>query len=280
MNVLVSLHPGYGLGDAVQMSAVLRHLRKYRSAWCIHYRAEEGRHQVGRGIAAATFAQTPTDAPHYDAEAQICLYGAWRPWSDRPSTHVSAVLHDLFGMGWDAECGRYEVAVSARATQEARMYIRHCFGRITQPAIVGIHTQGHTAKADKNLTSLQEERIIDAVRRCGRMPFSFKNHSGNAEANCAIIRQCDAFVGIDSGPAKCAAATDVPALVVWTGHHPAQYFDPAPNVTHLIPQDHRGLGPVAGDAAVLEWFDDNYSARQYDRDPVVEVCKWLAEVLK
>ena len=56
LNVLISLHRGYGLGDAVQMSAVLRHVVAARPEWHIDYQAEEGRHQVGRGIVDNTFA--------------------------------------------------------------------------------------------------------------------------------------------------------------------------------------------------------------------------------
>ena len=113
INVLVSLHRGYGLGDAVQMSSVLRHVARYRSEWTVDYRAEEGKHQVGRGIVANTFAYgEPAPHDHYDAEVDICLYDTWANFGDRPNTRVSSCLHERFGLGWDRECGRYQVNVS------------------------------------------------------------------------------------------------------------------------------------------------------------------------
>ncbi len=39
-----------------KVSAVLRHVAKYRPHWVVDYQADEGKHQVGRGIVAATFA--------------------------------------------------------------------------------------------------------------------------------------------------------------------------------------------------------------------------------
>ena len=98
--------------------------------------------------------------------------------------------------------------------------------------------------------------------------------------NCAVIRQCAAFVGIDSGPSKCASSTDTPALVIWTGHHPAPFHDPAENTTHLVPRGYHGLEPVCNDAGVVAWFEAHHLVRQYDRDPVVEVGAWLREVLR
>ena len=106
MNVLISLHRGYGLGDAVQISSVLRHVAKYRPEWKVDYKAEEGKHQVGRGIVHST---RPYGASNvytiYDAEVQICLYDTWHGYTDRPNTRVTSALHDHFGLGWDDTAG-------------------------------------------------------------------------------------------------------------------------------------------------------------------------------
>ena len=97
--------------------------------------------------------------------------------------------------------------------------------------------------------------------------------------NCAVIAQCEAFVGIDSGPAKCASSTNTPSLVVWTGHNPSAFHDPALNTTHLIPRGYAGLEPVC-DAGTIEWFEANYKVRFYDWDPVSEVRQWLRDTLQ
>lgn len=292
MNILISLHKGYGLGDAVQVSAVLRHVVKYRPAWKIDYRSEEGRHQVGRGIVASTFAfgeQNPSD--HYDAEVEILLFDTWANWGDRPNTRVSSCLHERFGLDWDAECGRYRVNVSDSAVKAAKALLTNGAGRQ-----VAIHYRGDSSPDKKNLSHKQAEEICGHVDRLGYVPVILdwrrscqireclkistpQDWGGNAEMVCAVISQCRAFVGIDSGPSKCASATNTPSLVVWTRHHPAPFHDPSPNTTHLVPDGYHGLEPVCNDRGVIDWFESHYNVRQYDNDPVTQVKKWLSKTL-
>lgn len=297
MNVLVSLYKGYGLGDAVQMSAVLRHLRKYRPEWVIDYRAEDGKHQCGRGIAASTFAYGEEPAgKRYDAEAEIILYDTWANWGDRPNTRVSSCLHERFGLGWDAECGRYKVEVGWGVCSAIRMRLP------SNARVVAVHYRGDSAKDRKDLTHAQAQAIFARVSALGRLTLLLdwrgevndyggqrvnttarwpKSWGGDAEYNCAVIRQCEAFVGIDSGPGKCASATDTPALIVWHGHHPAPFHDPATNTTHLVPEGYHGMFPVCDDAGVIAWFEANYNVRFYQPgDPVPAIEAWLGEVLR
>ncbi len=319
INVLISLHRGYGLGDGVQVSAVLGHVTKYRPRWRVTYQAEAGRECVGNGVVAFAMAYgEPYPCPHYDAEVQICLYDTWSNWGDRPNTRVSSCLHERFGLEWDRECGRYQVNISEKVLLAAQAMLRPIIS-ISPPReqrttvgsresskkrrLVAIHYEGDSSPTKKNLTHLQATAIcrsvesfgyvpllLDwrnnsplpdtyAVQTVGRFPLS-KSWGGNVEMNCAVISQCKAFVGIDSGPSKCASATDTPTLVVWTGHHPAPFHDPAPNTTHLVPVGYHGLEPVCNDYDVIRWFEANYNVRQYVSDPVVEVERWLAEVLR
>lgn len=306
LNVLISLHKGYGLGDAVQMSAVLRHVVKARPHWIIDYQAPEGQHQVGRGIVANTFAYGDTyPSPHYDAEVQILLFDTYYRWTDRPNTRVSSALLERFGLDWSAECGRYEVNISREVCHETcrmldslgiesvRVIDAFDAGLLCGEEYpsewlkyhaVAYHYQGDSSKEKKDLTHEQAEAICEHIRSLRRVPLKLGKHipkGYDAEANCAIISQCEAFIGIDSGPAKCASATDTPALVVWTGHHPAVFHDPAPNTTHLVPVGYHKMEPVCGDPGVIRFFEENYNVRTYsDSDPIPEVKQWLTEVLK
>jgi hypothetical protein len=306
MNVLVSLHKGYGLGDAVQMSSVLRHVAKYRPEWRVDYRAEEGKHQVGRGIVANTFAYgQPYPSTHYDAEVQICLYDTWRGWGDRPETRVSSALHEHFDLEWDAKCGQYRVDVDSESEVSASALIHganHVQGiksirvpQLSRTRYVAVHYTGDSCPASKDLTHDQADDVCAAILRLGcvpiildwrgKSPLTYRkvrtpaHWGGDAEMVSAVIRQCVAFVGVDSGPAKCASSTDVPSLVVWTGHHPAPFHDPAPNTTHLVPVGYHSLHPVRGNQKVINWFEDNYIIRQYEQYPVKQVARWLQEVL-
>lgn len=275
-NALISLHQGYGLGDAVQMSAVLRHVAAAHPDWRISFQAEEGRHQVGRGIVADTFTSVPiTSSVRYDFEIPIILYNNWVPFTDRPSTHVPKCLRDTFNLPWKPEFGRYVVNVSGDAYYRASIYLLGL-----RPPVVAIHHQGKTAKDKKDLTDTQLANICKVIKRLGRTPLVLGNMSGSAEKVCAVISQCEAFVGIDSGPAKCASATNTPSLVVWTGHHPAQFHDPAPNTTHLVPVGYHNLKPVCNSFSVVKWFEQNYNFRFYLGDPVGTISRWLRETLR
>jgi hypothetical protein len=310
-NILISLHRGYGLGDAVQMSAVLRHVAKYRPDWIVDYQAEEGQHCVGRGIVASTYeyGKNPNPNKVYDAEVLICLYDTWANWGYKPTTRVSSCLHEQFDLEWDAECGRYMVNVSAPATMKARDMLRGMwefsgmYKSAYEPRWVAVHYKGDSSPGKKNLSDEQADQICNRILEYDSVPvvldwrntsplakrddvhttgkFWYSREWGvSAEMQCATIRQCKAFVGIDSGPSKCASSTDTPALVIWTGHHPAQFHDPAPNTTHLVPVGYHGLEPVCNDAGVIQWFEEHYNVRTYVRDPVSEVEKWLKETLR
>lgn len=307
IKMLLSLYPGYGMGDAVQVSAVLRHIAKYRPHWITDFQAEKGRHCIGRGLVANTFAYgEPYPTGHYDAEIQILLFDTWANWGDRPNTRVSSCLHERFGLDWDAACGRYYVSVPVDVYRNAMMVTRseidhrrpNSAGRM-----VAVHYQGDSSPAKKNLTHEQAAGICKHIEWCGYTPLllDWRNVSplpdshniittgrtslsrewgADAAMNCAVISQCEAFIGIDSGPSKCASATDTPALVIWTGHHPAPFHDPAPNTTHLVPYRYHGLEPVCNDKGVIAWFEKHYNVRHYDTDLVSQVARWLMEVLK
>ena len=301
--VLISLYKGYGLGDGVQMSAVLRHLAKYRPDWRIDYRADEGRHQVGRGIAQNTFAwgEIPPSW-HYDMDVNIRLYDTWANWQDRPNTRVSSCLHEVFDLPWDPECGRYQVNVREEVEGKVRGTL-HPFCRRVMAAdreLVALHYRGDSSGPRKNLSDQQALNICRATESLQRSPvlLDWRNDSPlpqeheiysmgrtsfaaewgpSAEHNCAVISQCAAFIGIDSGPSKCASATDTPALVIWTGHHPAPFHDPAPNTTHLVPVGYHGLHPVCNNPGVIAWFEAHHNVRQYQDDPIREIKQWLEE---
>ena len=293
LNILISLHRGYGLGDAVQMSAVLRHVHKYRKNWHTDLQAEAGRHCIGRGLVENhfEFGHNPNPNKVYDGEVEILLYDTWANWQDRPNTRVSSVLHEKFGMGWDAECGRYHIEMREESVDPARAVLR--LDKYRKP--VAIHYQGDSSQIRKNLSDQQVDDICTMVEDLGYAPVILDWRSlcplpyhrirtpaewgKDAEMVCAVISQCAAFVGIDSGPSKCASATDTPSLVVWTGHHPAPFHDPAPNTTHLVPCGYHGLEPVCGDPGVIEWFESHYDLLHYIGDPVKEVKAWLKHTL-
>lgn len=325
IHILLRLHSGYGLGDGVQMTAVLRHLRKHRPNWLIDYQADRGRHSAAIALVRNAFTyDDPRPCSSYDGEIDIYLYDRFAGWPDRPNTRVTSCLHERFGMEWDRECASYEVVlqeVACRSTAEFLASLRGVSLQFpteywtgiekrnvqfrTKNKVVCIHYQGDSAKDRKDLTHEQAAEICKEVIRLGRIPLlmDWRNTSplpdqktihttgrlatslawgGDAQMNCAIISQCEAFVGIDSGPGKCASATSTPALICWTKQHPALYHDPCPNTTHLVPSDHRQNELLKGNAAVAEFFEKEYAWRSYFSEKGLVLCvkEWLGEILK
>ena len=279
IRVLIKLHAGYGLGDHVQMTAVLRHVRKNRPDWRIDFVGDPGKSDAMLGLAEnVVWHGSVCQESSYDRVIDIDLHDTFCGWSDRPNTRVSACLHEKFGMEWERELGRYQVEITDKAKDMACAAMKH-------DAWVVVHPVGNSAQERKNLYPKQIDEISDIIKKTCCEEW-FPNYL-SAQLNCAFISRARAFVGIDSGPAKCAAATETPALVCWTGNHPALYFDPAPNVTHLIPANHEDnpflwRGTAAGQRAALDFFYANYRWRTYrDAGDLPDaVGAWLREVLK
>jgi hypothetical protein len=298
MKVLVKLHPGYGMGDAVQMSSVLQHLAKYKRSWIIFYRAEGQFHTVGYGIAHKILnAPSPMDI---DSEVEICLYDTWANWHDRPNTRVSSCLHDTFGLGWDPECAKYKVNVTQEQTLDALEFLDSIGADLNRQRsnVIAIHYRGDSDKVNKDLSHEQATQICNHILWLDYIPLLLdwrsewptsilsgvktvgknKTWGRDPQRNCALIALCTAFVGIDSGPSKCAGATDTPSLVTWTGHHPAPFFDPASNVTHNVPDNYHGLFPVCNDPGVIDWFEQHHKVQKYD-NPVTGINTWLSGIV-
>lgn len=314
IHALIKLFSGYGLGDGVQASAILRHLRKHRPNWIIDYQADVGKHSAAYGIVRNAFTYAdPLPCSDYDREIEVKLYDTFLAFTDRPNTRVTSCLHERFGMAWDETCGRYEINI----TEKARLQAANMLGIIGAQKfsimnkmmlkggfpIVGIQCEGDSSPDKKNLTTHQAAEICDAVLSLDRIPLllDWRNKSKlpdqrwihttgrfacsdewgrDAQMNAAIISQCEAFVGIDSGPGKCAGATETPTLICWHGHSPVLFHDPAPNTTHLVPSNHREMDLLRGNAAVADWFESNYFWRTYQDqgDLVRSVKAWLGEV--
>ncbi len=306
--ILLKLHSGYGLGDAVQITSVLRHLAKNRPQWDIYYQADAGYHDAAIGLVKHAFSyDEPAPNVEFDRTIEVKLYDTFSAWPDRPNTRVTSCLHERFGMGWDKECGRYVINVTEEAKWSTGMLLRYLFQSRKTPNVVCIHYEGISSPEKKNLSHKQAIEICRHIEELGRKPLLLDwqgkspicSEGGiksvahvdierpnadagvgkSAQVNAAIISQCEAFIGIDSGPGKCAAATDTPTLICWTGHHPALFHDPSPNTTHLVPANHRQMDLLQGNAAVADWFEANYLWTPYT-DLVGEVKEWLRRTLK
>lgn len=318
--VLVKMHPGYGMGDNLGATIILKHLRRHRPGWAIDYITNRGKESCCRDL--CWLAMNYEDdgqiswgdklkTGKYASEIAVVMYDNFAAWTDRPNTVAVGAIHGVFGLSYDADLGRVECPVS----DEKKNLAASCLasGRIERQSgkfrAVALHYMGHSSPAKKNLTHEQAAEICAYIRELGRTPvlldwfcksplptpakrnpFSVFNPGrwpeaviwgGDIETNAAIISACEAFVGIDSGPGHVASATDTPTLILWTGHHPLQMQDPASNTTHLVPKNHRELRPVRGNAGAAAYFEEHYLWRMYAPGGLIdEVKTWLEEKLK
>lgn len=81
----------------------------------------------------------------------------------------------------------------------------------------------------------------------------------------SLIEKSSLYIGIDSGPLHVAGCTNTPTIGVWHGHHPVNFYDLPPNVTHLVDRK-RKLSTIFGKEKerALEYFEKTYKYEYYD----------------
>ncbi len=264
----------HGLGDAVQLSIVLRHLAAARPDWSIDVHCRRGKETALAHLVRTVYCDDDPRPPHaaYDAVHDLGWWEGERLYG--PGVAASKAvrcLADDFGLPVQPQLCRYSIEPTAQAIGKARDWLaRHCgapgpTGRY--PAFV-LHYEGNTACERKNLTHETARLLCDWALAAGLAPVVLdwdsrsplpddrrifcprpgpgdiwgEFGSGDAGVLAALIEASTLFCGVDSGPLHVAAATSTPAVAVWTGHNPLQFFDPAPNVLHVLPSNWQALG--------------------------------------
>lgn len=317
--ITVLIKFGHGLGDAVQMTVVLKHLAKYRPHWVIDFWCYRGKHSAippslinkSWWIKDSPQCDYPQpDAADYDKFIETGFFENYSRYPDRPNTKITNMLQENFGLEYEPLLGRYEVPRGPLPMAKAENYLQNigCQKINNRFNAVVVHNFGNTSRHRKDLPDWIMAELCELVLDAGRVPIlldwdrrsslladkrifnpgvgpndlwgSFG--SGDAETIACLIQKSECFIGIDSGPGKIASSTDTPSLICWTSHHPLQFHDPSPNTTHLIPSGHQAMCPLDGDTERIKYFYDNYNCRVYEKslhDLRSEASKWLGEKL-
>jgi ADP-heptose:LPS heptosyltransferase/SAM-dependent methyltransferase len=282
----------HGLGDAAQLTVVLRHLQYDHPEWSIELAALPGKQSVGRGfcesvsVLNSAIGRTAGYQQVFSLDWDECVeaYGEW------PSTKPTRCLREVFRLEPKLELYGYQIARSVAADQRARDYLTSICpeGPLLNERfpVVLLHYQGNTSCDKKDLSHEVARRTCETVRELGYVPVILDwdhrsplidqhtihcppaDHAlwggqgtGDAEILAALIEASSLLVGIDSGPLHVAGATSTPSLGVWTRHHPVHYFDLCPNVKHLVPRAHARL---ARGSAAVEFFTKHFDHEAYD----------------
>lgn len=281
----------HGLGDGVQVTIVLRHLRHFHPEWEVDLAALRGKHSVGRDLCRNQLILGQVIRRNdYDQIFTLDWHECSQAHARWPSTKPTRCLLDVFHLEPDLDLCQYQISRSPEAMGRACDYLAsvspaatHVQGRFP---VVLLHYQGNTSGDKKDLNHAVIRQVCDVIRETGFVPVIldwdrrsplvdqksifnpgadhplWSGHgTGDAEILAALIESSSLMIGIDSGPLHVAGATTTPTLGVWTRHHPVHYFDLASNVRHLVPHNHRSL--AAGSAA-LEFFDQHYHHDTYD----------------
>ena len=309
----------HGLGDAVQFTAVLRHVRAIHPELTIDIRSKVGAHTAFRGLARRTFTYNVPGADQpilrdYADIRQVSFSEPEETFSDSPGTKVERCLKEMLGVRPTPELNYYSVEPYDCEKQEAERYLESITTKAqgTQGIhprfpVVLLHYQGNSARSWKNIEEDIARDCIQAVLDAGHVPvvLDFETPyrskwagaidglemlgaghpmwgatgTGDAAQLAALIERCALVVGIDSGPEHIAAATDTPTIVVWKQLHPVNYFCPADNVTHVVCPDHEKY--IRGDRATGDrYFRDHYRYHFCYRHLRYELPELVSERLK
>ena len=288
-NVLLEFR--HGLGDAVQLTIVLKHLRHYHPDWNVDVAALVGKHSAYQGLCRNVMVadRDPIARSDYDHVFGLEWHECRSGHASRPSTKPIRCLQEVFHLTPIAELCRYAMQISDRARALARGYLNSICktgpdGQGRFPAVL-IHYQGNTSSDRKDLPHELIRDVCAVIQRLGmvavildwdrRTPLADganihnpgADHelwggrgTGDAEVLAALIDAARLMIGVDSGPLHVAGATTTPTIGVWTHHHPVHFFDLADNVVHLVPGDHVKL---AASQDCVSYFTSQYRHRVY-----------------
>lgn len=277
----------HGLGDAAQLTIVLKHLTKYRPDWIVDIEALIGKHTIFGNLCNKTFIKGSAPRSEYEKVMEIRWMESFLyiPYTHVPITKVTKSLRDEFKIDPDPRLFYYEIQITDKSHQSAKNYI----DKLPKQKIAIVHFQGNTGSKAKNVDENTMCKICDFLtqqgfiiiildwdrRRASHLanannifcpgeenPLWGGTGTGDGNVLAALIDQSNLFIGIDSGPLHIAGATKTPTIGLWTGHHPLHYFDLS-NVKHLIPMDARNLIQSKKKNEHENYFHENYKHHYY-----------------
>ncbi len=216
----------HGLGDAVQLTAVLRALARRQPDRVVDVFCLRGKHSAFTGLCRRAY-HNQEPRPE-ESEYQEVLELGWqecgRVYPGLPCTKTVRCLDEVFGITPAADELRYQVAVSADARQRATDYLRQVCqsaglpvpdasaaeGTVPWPVLL-LHYQGNTATESKNLSHRAAQRVCAWAMCAGLVPviLDWDHRSPLPDGKrifCPGVSAQDIWGGFGSGDAEMLAA--------------------------------------------------------------------------
>ncbi|MGE0609280.1 MAG: FkbM family methyltransferase [Pirellulales bacterium] len=286
----------HGLGDHVQLTSVLLHMRACYPDLEIDVACRAGAESMLAGLCRRAIRLGQETADGYALAVTLPWAEPNAAYSDSPSTKAERSLRETFGLQPRPDLCRYEIASDPAAEHRVSRFLERISAGprgFVEPAAtlaryVLFHTQGRCGRRLKDLDDCVTRAAMQAVRAAGCLPLVLDWSGGNlmvregiavdAAADetlwesagqgdgatlAALARRAALCVGIDSGPGHVFAATSIPAIIVWKLLHPVNYFAPTANVIHWVPATHGRF--IRGRRHIGEaYFAAHYRHQIYD----------------
>jgi len=297
----------HGLGDAVQLTAVLRHLDVFRPEWVVDVAALKGKDSAFHGICNKTWLLEDSgwDESSYESVFDLEWSESCTVFPSYPGSKAEVCLMSVFGIEPRMELLRYRVPIPSEALTAVDEYYERCGVELLpngRRKCVLLHYEGNTATREKNLSHATARALCDWIESLGQTPiildWDFRSPipdgrhvfcpdrddalwggygTGDAARIAALIHRASLFVGIDSGPQKVAVTTETPSIAVWVDHHPVNYSVPSDNFVHLV---RRGVETRGNPEMGSEFFHANYRYGYYSNsDLTARLRGWIVRML-
>lgn len=274
---------GHGLGDAVQFTLVLQHIRNHFPNLTVDVVSGVGKHSVFHGLCRKTLARDRDNvSQNYDQIINVSWPECYTIWPNLPGTKATKFVQESLNL--KAEILPYQIDVRPESRANVDTYL----ATLPHQPFVLIHYEGNTSADYKNLSHGTARTLCKHLKAHGFTPVILDwdyrsklpdqrtifcptrddpiwNLVGCGDGNilAALVEKATLFIGIDSGPLHVAMATRTPTIGVWTKHHPLNYADISGNVTHLVPNFHRSL--IRGNQELgMATFQAHYDHREYE----------------
>lgn len=182
----------HGLGDAVQLTTVLLHLRRLRPEWQVDVEVKLGATSLFTGLAERVFV---AGRDEFRAEDYVLVHTlAWHEpdacYRDSPSSKAERSLREAFHIVPQRDLCRYQVNIGAAARGNAAKYLAQVTAHVAAtgtgrfPAVV-MHYQGNSARRRKNLDEQAVRRLVGQIVQSGfiAIVLDFESPSRSAIVN-------------------------------------------------------------------------------------------------